>query len=376
MSTRPLRVTIAANFPGDEKMGSARPPLRLAAELRTLGADVSLLFSEDLAQVPRGHADQLTAPVRMMRALAVRARAADVVEVAGFDSWLYARFARLRRRGQAVVCRSNGLWSHAVGFERPETRGAGRRLASALYQRHVLCRWERSSIRSAHLSVFPARPDADEVIGNGWAPPEAVAVINHGVDDFFASDVSLDARKDVAFVGTFFHRKGSDIVAAAMSRVLRMRPALGLSLIGPGMPAGDALAQFDADVRGRVSVLDAMPSEQLARRLGGFGVLVFPTRYEGFGLVVVEAMRGGLAVVTTPTGAGADVVRNGENGLIVPIGSVDATATAVERLVDNPALRIRIGAAAAAEASGRTWRRAAEELMVAYERARARAAPA
>jgi glycosyltransferase involved in cell wall biosynthesis len=312
----------------------------------------------------------------MMRALAARAREADVVEVAGFDGWLYARFARLRRRGQAVVCRSNGLWAHAVTFERPQARGAGRRLASALYQRHVLCRWEAASIRSAHLTVFPAQPDADEVIAQGWAAPEAVAVVGHGVDNFFASDVPLDARKDVVFVGTFFHRKGSDVVAAAMSRVLRARPALGLSLIGPGIPAADVLAQFDVDVRERISVVGSMPSDQLARRLGTFAVLVFPTRYEGFGLVVLEAMRGGLAVVTTPTGAGADIVRDGENGLIVPIGSVDATAAAVQRLVDDPALRMRIGAAAAAEGSRRTWRRAAEELLVAYERARARAAGA
>jgi glycosyltransferase involved in cell wall biosynthesis len=116
-------------------------------------------------------------------------------------------------------------------------------------------------------------------------------------------------------------------------------------------------------------VADLVPSAELARRLGRFAVLVFPTRYEGFGLVVLEAMRAGLAVVTTPTGAGADVVRDGENGLRVPVGDVDATARAVGRLIDDDALRIRIGRAAVEEARARTWARTAHDLLAAYDRA-------
>ena len=108
--------------------------------------------------------------------------------------------------------------------------------------------------------------------------------------------------------------------------------------------------------------------------MGRFAVLVFPTRYEGFGLVVLEAMRAGLAVVTTPTGAGKDVVRDGVNGLVVPIEDVAATAAAVTRLIDDPALRIQLAQEAVAEARGRLWSRTAAELTAVYERALALAA--
>jgi len=365
-------LVLACNFPRDERLGSSRVPLRLSPELTRMGAEVTTLFAEDLPAAPRGRAAQLSAPFRMAKVLATRAKTADVVDIAGFDAWTYARFARQFRRGQAIVSRSNGLWDRALATDGvPRARGWARRIASQLYQAQVLCRWERASMIQADMAVYGSYVDRDEGIARGWRTLENAAAVNLGVDEFFASDVPLEARQGVAFVGTFFHRKGSDIAAAAMSRVLRERPALSLSLLGPGIAAADALVQFDADVRARVVVVDAMPSDQLARRLGSFAVLLFPTRYEGFGLVVTEAMRAGLAVVTTPTGAGADIVRDGENGLMVPFDDVDATAAAVKRLVDDPALRTRLAAAAVAEATGRTWRRAAEELLAVYERARA-----
>ena len=86
-------------------------------------------------------------------------------------------------------------------------------------------------------------------------------------------------------------------------------------------------------------------------------------------------MRAGLAVVTTPTGAGTDIVRHGENGLIVPIGAVDETAEAVLRLCDQPELRIRLASAAVKDVEGRSWAAAALSLRDFYERARIIAAP-
>jgi len=366
-----MRVALACNFPKDEKLGTSRVPLRLAEALGARGVDVSLVFADDLPRGPRGRGDALTAPFRMAAALARLAAGADVVEIAGYDGWMYSRFARRRRPRQVTVARSNGLWDYGLAtFEPSEVRArrpAAHRLLSDLYQRHVPLRWERASIVEADLAVFASRSDADDVVRRGWKAREDVAAVNHGVDAFFGSAVALEARRDVAFVGSFFYRKGSDIVGRAMSRALRARPALGVTLFGPGVPDEAARGFFDDDVRARVTIVGALPAAELARRLASFAIFLFPTRYEAFGIVVPEAMRAGLAVVTTPTGAGFDVVRDGENGLLVPIGSAEAAEAAVLRLVDDPALRARLGARAAADAAGLTWARAARELEAAYE---------
>lgn len=366
-----LRVVLACNFPRDERLGSARVPLRLARELEGLGVEVVSLFDDDLPRVRGGRVQEISSPFRMAAALRRAAARADVVDIAGMDAWVYARFARRFRSGQAVVSRSNGLWRRSLAVHGEVARTPLRRALSGLYQEHVLCRWERASIAGCDLALFGARADADEVVRAGWKRPDEVAVVAPGVDDVFESQVPLGARRDVAFVGSLIHRKGSDVVCAAMSRVMGARADLGLTLLGPGMPAPDALALFDAAIRARVTVVETLPAAELAARLGNFAVLAFPSRYEGFGLVVLEAMRAGLAVVVTPTGAGADVVKDGENGLVVPIADVAATAAAISRLIDDAALRARLATAGREEARRRSWARTARELRDVYERARA-----
>jgi glycosyltransferase involved in cell wall biosynthesis len=366
-SRRPLKIILACNFAKDETLGSSRVPLRLAKELSRLGADVSTIFSDTLSSVADQHLEQASAPFRMAAALNMRAATADIVDIAGGDSWSYAILKRACRPWQRVVARSNGLWFRALEVEPSVGRSRIRRAASFVYQAQVTRRWERLSIQRADLSIFSANHDAEDVLNLGWAPPERVTVIPLGVDDVFESAVSLSERKDVAFIGALHYRKGGDVLAAVMSSLLLARPELRLALFGAGMEESEAWEHFDARVRNRIEVVPTVPPAELAKQLGRFAVLVLPTRYEGFGLVVLEAMRAGLAVVVTPTGAGADLVRDDENGVIVPIGDVAATRQAIEGLLDDRERRIRIAEAGRTEARIRSWEKSARDLLAAYE---------
>jgi glycosyltransferase involved in cell wall biosynthesis len=342
-------------------------PIRLEHELRLLGADVSTIFADAVPVATNRHVGEVTAPLRMVSALNRKAASADIVDIAGGDGWLYSLLKRVCRPWQRIIARSHGLWFRALEVEPSIARPRVRRFASSIYQSQVPCRWERAAIRTADLSIFAAGHDAEDVVRLGWASAERVAVIAPGVDGFFESSVPLSERAQVAFVGTLHYRKGADILATAMSAILLARPHLQLTLFGPGMPAVEARQQFDRRVAGRIEVVDTLPPAELARRLGRFAIFVLPTRYEGFGLVVLEAMRAGLAVVVTPTGAGADVVRDGKNGLIVPIGDATATKRAIESLLDNHSQRIELAEAGRAEARLRSWHRTARDLLAAYQ---------
>ncbi|HEX2670894.1 MAG TPA: glycosyltransferase family 4 protein, partial [Polyangiaceae bacterium] len=281
----------------------------------------------------------------------------------------YFRYARARRPRQALVAHSNGLWDLAIAAEDPGRQSPVRRLASRLYQDQIICRWERSAIRLSDVAVFLSRADAVEVVRRGWKTEDGVRGINPGVDEFFMHGAALEARRDVAFVGSFLHRKGKDIVSRVMSELMLERPDLKLTLFGVGMPAPELLGHFDERVRSRIHVEVSLTPRELAARLESFAVLLFPTRYEGFGIVVSEAMAQGLAVVTTQTGAGADLIRDGENGLIVPFGAASETKSAVARLLDDDSFRVRVATAAVSLASNLTWSRAAEELVSTYNHA-------
>ena len=99
--------------------------------------------------------------------------------------------------------------------------------------------------------------------------------------------------------------------------------------------------------------------------------LLFPSTYEGFGLVVIEAMSQRLPVIATPIGCAASLVRDGETGLVVPVRNPDAIADAVTRLIGDPGLGRRVAGNARAQVAGMTWRATALQTIDVYRSAMA-----
>ncbi|HVU52751.1 MAG TPA: glycosyltransferase family 4 protein [Polyangia bacterium] len=366
-----LSIIIASTFPRDERLGSSKVPLRIGAELDAAGAAVTMVFGDDLPRVPAGRVALLASPYQMAVAMRAKAAQADVVDIAGWDGYVYARWARRARPHQLVVARSNGLWVRSIPFKGIEGRSAARQLAARFMQAE-LCRRERASIVAGGLALFNTRGEADWVVGQGWKSPEEIAVINPGIDDVFASTVPLEQRAGAFYIGSFLHQKGGDVAVDAMRLVLAERPAATMTFVGPGVEPRTILERFPDALRPRVRVIEKIPAARVAAEVSAGAVLLFPALYEGFGMVVLEAMRAGLVVVATPTGAGAEIVRDGVNGLAVPFSDPRLTADAVLRLLDDGPLRVRLARAAVEEARHRTWKATAASLMQAYRDARIR----
>ena len=96
---------------------------------------------------------------------------------------------------------------------------------------------------------------------------------------------------------------------------------------------------------------------------------MFPSTYEGFGLVVLEAMSQGLPVIATPVGCVPDLVRDGETGVIVPLRDSKGLAGAVTRLMASPSSRARLGANAVASVASMSWGCTAERTIEVYMKA-------
>jgi glycosyltransferase involved in cell wall biosynthesis len=84
-------------------------------------------------------------------------------------------------------------------------------------------------------------------------------------------------------------------------------------------------------------------------------VFVFPSLFEGFGLVLLEAMAMGLPIITTPHTAGPDLITDGAEGFIVPIRSSDGIAEKLDLLRREPARRAAMSESARARARKFTW---------------------
>ncbi len=161
------------------------------------------------------------------------------------------------------------------------------------------------------------------------------------------------------FAGTITQRKGIAYLLEAM-KTGGFGSDVELHLVGGIQGSGRALERQ----KEWFQHLPAVSQYELFRLYGEFDALVLPTVFEGFGLVIVEAMAAGLPVITTPHSMGPDVVTQGENGWIVPIRDVKALQAAIGslRALDNAAYaRCRTAARQAALAF--TWEAYARNLQ-------------
>ena len=91
-------------------------------------------------------------------------------------------------------------------------------------------------------------------------------------------------------------------------------------------------------------------------------VLVFPSLFEGFGLVITEAMSQGTPVITTDRTAGPDLITHGENGWLIKAGSTEDLQQAIEALIGKPDVIAANGRAAMETAKKRPWEKYGQEL--------------
>jgi len=109
------------------------------------------------------------------------------------------------------------------------------------------------------------------------------------------------------------------------------------------------------------------PPAELGHYYDRAAIVVCPSRREGYGVVAREAMAHGRPIVASAVGGLLDAVEDERTGLLVPPGDAGALRSAIERLLADPALRARLGAAARERAGERfSWAAATEATLAAY----------
>jgi glycosyltransferase involved in cell wall biosynthesis len=266
-----------------------------------------------------------------------------------------------RRRTPLVVTVHDAVpWTH------PETltpRGvAWHRRAIALAARHADRVVVPTAAVAAELAtVLPElRPDRVRVVGEGAAaalaapPPDAAERVRRLrlPDAYLLSLATLEPRK------------GLDVLLAALAEPAA--PDLPLLLVGqPGWGGVDPLAEARrlGLAAGRVRVLGRLDDPDLAVVLHRATALAAPSRAEGFGLPVLEAMAAGVPAVTSDAPALVEV--GGGATLVTPRGDAAALAAAL-REAGDPAARERLSAAGRARAAHYSWTASARELWTLY----------
>lgn len=164
------------------------------------------------------------------------------------------------------------------------------------------------------------------------------------LEPFLDSPRPLPSRPAVLFVGVLELYKGIDVLATAWPRVAARVPDAVLTIVGRG-PRADLVRRLGREAN-HVTWTERLSTEAVAAALDDATCLVLPSRREGMGRVVVEALCRGRPVVGSDSGGIRDLVRNGENGLLVPEGDVDALADALVSVLSDRGLAQRLADAA------------------------------
>jgi glycosyltransferase involved in cell wall biosynthesis len=198
--------------------------------------------------------------------------------------------------------------------------------------------------------------------------PTRVVRIPNPVRELAGGAASPDAKVVVA-AGRLNRQKGFDLLIRAFAPVAAAHPDWQLRIYGRGVER-DALREqiLAAELYEHVFLMG--PTERLGEELAKGSVFVLSSRFEGFGIVLVEAMSKGLAVVSFDCPRGpAEIIADGRDGVLVPGGDVAALGRALHAVMDDPARRAQLAAAARekaraydASAIGARWRAALDRL--------------
>jgi glycosyltransferase involved in cell wall biosynthesis len=191
--------------------------------------------------------------------------------------------------------------------------------------------------------------------------PERIVVTPNGVDPTFSPDGPVRGdRTDLLFVGAIQPRKDP---VTALEALALLDDALSLRFVGPEKLGGDEVRAAVARLGlvGRVEFLGHVAKSELAALYRGAACLVFPSRYEGFGLPVLEAMACGTPVVASSAGALPEVAGNA--AVLVEPGNPEALASGVESAL---AQRERLVTAGLQRVRRFSWRESARRTLNVY----------
>lgn len=370
-----LRVCLVTSAYRPYPSGVSEHVAHLAAALADMGHDVEVMTTRF-----RDAPDAETGPVpvrRLGRAVLVPANGSYATLPVGRD--LPGQVERLLRARRPDVVHCHGVFWPEISYWAIRKSRSVNVVTFLSSGPDLTDRGSRAYRRlfSGQLDKIHGRIAISQRARRTYAPyvPGDCRIIPSGVDTgrFRPDRAPLQGRPgrpNVLFVGRLDRRKGALVLVRAMALVRRRMPDAHLTVVGDGPTASEVRASVDAlGLGASVTLAGRVPNADLPRYYAGADVYCSPALGgESFGIVLLEAMAAGAAVVASDIPGYDETVDRGRTGLLVPRNDPPALAAALLRLLEDRGLRGRLVAAARMKAERHAWPVVAERT-VAYYRA-------
>ena len=182
-------------------------------------------------------------------------------------------------------------------------------------------------------------------IFSGWLPETAqkLAIFPNATPHSTLENVpSKDGRVRITFLGELGRRKGIPQLMNALA-MLADRKDWSATLAGNGDVEETRVTARKLQLADRIEIPGWLGPEAIAELMRRSDMIVLPTFIENLPMIIPEAFACGIPVITTPVAAITEAIDDGRNGLLVPVGDIEALAAAMRRLMDDADLRRRLG---------------------------------
>lgn len=234
------------------------------------------------------------------------------------------------------------------------------------------------AIRSADRLIALSESERDLLVFYYPEERARIRVVGNGIADSPGARWAASRERDpeaplVLYSGRLVERKGIHELLAAIPDVLDAEPQARFTFAGgpPSVNGAEVGRQWlPAELkhhRSQIHFTGWLAPRQVEEWYRTADVLVVPSRYEPFGMVILEGMLHGLPIVAASVGGPAEILNDEDTGLLFPPRDVGALAAALIRLVKSLSLRRRIGGAAAREVRSRwMWPTRVETMRAVY----------
>lgn len=253
-----------------------------------------------------------------------------------------------------------GYWRTAQSILDEEKKRWPEWSSTLVSARNSTCKLERKDLEiQSSDQIFVASSFTKKTLNDYPGALSPVHVIPYGfppvAEEKDYSGISHRPLK-LLFVGGLSQRKG---IADVFTVADRLGKHVKLTIVGNRVtndcrPLENALS--------KAHYIPTLPHAQILQLMREHDVLVFPSNFEGFGLVITEAMSQGTPVITTFNTAGADLIKHNVDGWLINAGSTEDLQKAIENLLNNPESIASNGLGARSTALLRPWSLYGEEL--------------
>jgi glycogen(starch) synthase len=224
---------------------------------------------------------------------------------------------------------------------------------------------EQWGIEHADAVIAVSDISAQSLASAYCVPAWKICLVQNAIDSSSSLNLrEVDELKTLLFVGRFCSQKSPELVVEVFRRLVQHYPHLRLLMVGTGelLDPMRKLVEF-YDLQQNVELLGKIPLESVSLVYSRADLLLLPSIAEPFGMVALEAAQAGLAVILSERCGAKEILKS---AFVVDHRDMDSWVRSISHLVESTVSYRELVSQLQKEAASRTWRDAAEEILVIY----------